>query len=156
MSLNKRVVWRSAPLTFSVEIHPCHSFISFLMYLFVCLLACYCRVLFIQSNMSVCCSLPESLTIISQTMRGILKRKFSEVDKYPRSSSSSSSPSSLSSSNWESDGEGSSSENQDFPPHSPASLSALPSKSSNLHPTFIFFQIMPLRQECLLSACSRS
>ncbi|XP_037537405.1 cysteine/serine-rich nuclear protein 1 [Nematolebias whitei] len=59
-------------------------------------------------------------------MRGILKRKFAEVEKY---SSSSSSPSSLSSSNWESDGEGSSSENQDFPPHSPASLSALPNES---------------------------
>ncbi|XP_017276263.1 cysteine/serine-rich nuclear protein 1 [Kryptolebias marmoratus] len=73
----------------------------------------------------------------SQTMRGILKRKFAEVEKYPcysssSSSSSSSSPSSLSSpasSEWESDGEGSSSENQDFTPHSPASPSCLPTES---------------------------
>uniref|UniRef100_A0A1A7YHI3 Cysteine-serine-rich nuclear protein 1a n=1 Tax=Iconisemion striatum TaxID=60296 RepID=A0A1A7YHI3_9TELE len=63
-------------------------------------------------------------------MRGILKRKFMEVEKYP--SFSSSSPSSLSSpasSEWESDGEGSPPENQDFTPHCPASPSSLPIES---------------------------
>ncbi|XP_014328073.1 cysteine/serine-rich nuclear protein 2-like [Xiphophorus maculatus] len=75
-------------------------------------------------------------------MRDILKRKFAEVEENPcysppssfcssssSSSSSSASPSSLSSptsSEWESDGEGSSSENQDFTPHSPASASGSP------------------------------
>lgn len=72
----------------------------------------------------------------SQKMRGIYrKRKFAEVENYPCYSSSSSSPSSLSSpasSEWESDGEGSSSENQDFTPHSPASPSRLPSKFPSL------------------------
>ncbi|XP_008284199.1 cysteine/serine-rich nuclear protein 2-like [Stegastes partitus] len=69
----------------------------------------------------------------SQTMRGILKRKFAEVDENPGySSSSPSPPSSLSSpasSEWESDGEGSSSENQDFTPHSPSSPTSLPIQS---------------------------
>ncbi|KAM4727540.1 cysteine/serine-rich nuclear protein 2-like [Anableps anableps] len=66
-------------------------------------------------------------------MRDILKRKFAEVEENPcyspSFSSSSSPPSSLSSpasSEWESDGEGSSSENQDFTPHSPASASSSP------------------------------
>ncbi|XP_073348152.1 cysteine/serine-rich nuclear protein 1-like [Pagrus major] len=62
----------------------------------------------------------------SQIMRGILKRKFTEVDD---SSSSSSPPSSLSSpasSEWESDGESSPSDNQDFTPHSPSSPTSLP------------------------------
>uniref|UniRef100_A0A1A8M2J2 Cysteine-serine-rich nuclear protein 1a n=1 Tax=Nothobranchius pienaari TaxID=704102 RepID=A0A1A8M2J2_9TELE len=65
-------------------------------------------------------------------MRGILKRKFMEVEKYPSFSSSSSSPSSLSSlasSEWESDGEGSPPDDQDFTPHCPASPSSLPSES---------------------------
>lgn len=70
----------------------------------------------------------------SQTMRGILKRKFAEVDENPYySSSSSSPPSSLSSpassSEWESDGESSSSDNQDFTPHSPSSPTSLPIRS---------------------------
>ncbi|TMS09892.1 Cysteine/serine-rich nuclear protein 1 [Larimichthys crocea] len=70
----------------------------------------------------------------SQTMRGILKRKFSEVDDNPcySSSSSSSSPSSLSSpasSEWESDGESSFSDNQEFTPHSPSSTTSLPIQS---------------------------
>lgn len=83
-------------------------------------------------------------------MRDILKRKFAEVEVEENpcyspsssSSSSSSSPSSLSSpasSEWESDGEGSSSELQDFTPHSPASASSLPSKFA---PLLFFFQIM--------------
>ncbi|KAM8727117.1 cysteine/serine-rich nuclear protein 1-like [Acanthopagrus schlegelii] len=60
-------------------------------------------------------------------MRGILKRKFTEVDD--SSCSSSSPPSSLSSpasSEWESDGESSPSDNQDFTPHSPSSPASLP------------------------------
>ena len=66
-------------------------------------------------------------------MRGILKRKFTEVDDSSSSSSSSSSspPSSLSSpasSEWESDGESILSDNQDFTPHSPSSPTSLPSK----------------------------
>nr|XP_046265290.1 cysteine/serine-rich nuclear protein 1-like [Scatophagus argus] len=67
----------------------------------------------------------------SQTMRGILKRKFAEVDDNPCYSSSSP-PSSLSSpasSEWESDGESSSSDNQDFTPHSPSPPSSLPIRS---------------------------
>ncbi|GAA6222419.1 cysteine/serine-rich nuclear protein 1-like [Lates japonicus] len=67
----------------------------------------------------------------SQTMRGILKRKFAEVDDNPCYSSSSP-PSSLSSpasSEWESDGESSSSNNQDFTPHSPSSPTTLPIRS---------------------------
>ncbi|XP_071348018.1 cysteine/serine-rich nuclear protein 2-like [Trachinotus anak] len=67
----------------------------------------------------------------SQTMRGILKRKFAEVDDNPCYSSSSP-PSSLSSpasSEWESDGESSSSDNQDFTPHSPSSPTSLPIQS---------------------------
>uniref|UniRef100_A0A3P8TV03 Cysteine and serine rich nuclear protein 1 n=1 Tax=Amphiprion percula TaxID=161767 RepID=A0A3P8TV03_AMPPE len=67
----------------------------------------------------------------SHTMRGILKRKFAEVDENPGySSSSPSPPSSLSSpasSEWESDGEGSSSE--EFTPHSPPSSTGLPIQS---------------------------
>lgn len=66
-----------------------------------------------------------------QTMRGILKRKFADVDDSPCYSSSSP-PSSLSSpgsSEWESDGESSPSDIQDFTPHSPSSTTALPSKS---------------------------
>ncbi|XP_040912153.1 cysteine/serine-rich nuclear protein 1-like [Toxotes jaculatrix] len=65
----------------------------------------------------------------SQTMRGILKRKFAEVDDNSCYSSSSSPPSSLSSpasSEWESDGESSSSDNQDFTPHSCSSPTSLP------------------------------
>ncbi|XP_068557733.1 cysteine/serine-rich nuclear protein 2-like [Cebidichthys violaceus] len=67
----------------------------------------------------------------SQTMRGILKRKFAEVDDNPYYSSSSP-PSSLSSpasSEWESDGESGSSDNQDFIPHSPPSPASLPIRS---------------------------
>ncbi|MEQ2274612.1 hypothetical protein XENORESO_001337 [Xenotaenia resolanae] len=61
-------------------------------------------------------------------MRDILKRKFAEVEENPCYSSSSSSPSlcSPASSEWESDREGSSSECQDFTPHSPASVSSSP------------------------------
>ncbi|XP_041848656.1 cysteine/serine-rich nuclear protein 1-like [Melanotaenia boesemani] len=73
----------------------------------------------------------------SQTMRVILKRKFTEVEKNPCYSSSSSSPSSLSSpssSEWESDEEASSSENQDFTPHSPASPTTLPIRSTLKRP----------------------
>lgn len=83
----------------------------------------------------------------SQTMRVILKRKFAEVDDDPCYSSSSP-PSSLSSpasSGWESDGESSSSDNQDFSPHSPSLPTILPSKSStNQQPLFSspHFQIM--------------
>ncbi|XP_053294591.1 cysteine/serine-rich nuclear protein 1 [Pleuronectes platessa] len=76
----------------------------------------------------------------SQTMRGILKRKYAEVDDNPCHSSSSSSSSSFSSSSssplsslsspansdWESDGESSSSNNQDFPPHRLSSLTSPP------------------------------
>lgn len=67
-------------------------------------------------------------------MRGILKRKFAEVDDnaYSSSSSSPSPPSSLSSpasSESESDGESGSSENQDFTPRSPASPTSLPTHS---------------------------
>ncbi|XP_041659935.1 cysteine/serine-rich nuclear protein 1-like [Cheilinus undulatus] len=60
----------------------------------------------------------------SQTMRGILKRKFTEVDDNPcYSSSSSSSPAS---SEWESDGESSPAENnQGVTPYSPSSPSSL-------------------------------
>ncbi|XP_022063285.2 cysteine/serine-rich nuclear protein 2-like [Acanthochromis polyacanthus] len=68
----------------------------------------------------------------SHKMRGILKRKFAEVDENPSysSSSSPSPPSSLSSpasSEGESDGEGSLSE--DFTPHSPSSSTGLPIQS---------------------------
>ncbi|CAM9203949.1 unnamed protein product [Lampetra planeri] len=66
-------------------------------------------------------------------MRGILKRKFAEVDENPcySSSSFSSSPpssslSSPASSEWESDGESSSSDNHDFTPHSPSPPTSLP------------------------------
>ncbi|XP_063318893.1 cysteine/serine-rich nuclear protein 1-like [Pelmatolapia mariae] len=70
----------------------------------------------------------------SATMRGILKRKFAEVDDnaYSSSSSCSSPPSSLSSpssSESDSDGERGSSENQDFTPRSPASPTSLPTHS---------------------------
>ncbi|XP_070701176.1 cysteine/serine-rich nuclear protein 1-like [Pempheris klunzingeri] len=67
----------------------------------------------------------------SQTMRGILKRKFAEVDDSPCYSSSSP-PSSLSSpasSEWESDGESGPSDNQDFTPHSRSSPTGLPIRS---------------------------
>ncbi|XP_076600297.1 cysteine/serine-rich nuclear protein 2-like [Chaetodon auriga] len=67
----------------------------------------------------------------SHTMRGILKRKFAEVDENPCYSSSSP-PSSLSSpasSEWESDGECSPSDNQDFEPHSPSPPISLPIRS---------------------------
>ncbi|XP_030608486.1 cysteine/serine-rich nuclear protein 1-like isoform X2 [Archocentrus centrarchus] len=67
------------------------------------------------------------------TMRGILKRKFAEVDDNAYSSSSSPSPpsslSSPASSESESDGESGSSENQDFTPRSPASPTSLPTHS---------------------------
>lgn len=86
----------------------------------------------------------------SQTMRGILKRKFSEVDDNPcYSSSSSSSPSSLSSpasSEWESDGESSFSDNQEFTPHSPSSTTSLPSKSPNQWPLCFFFFLFQIMQ----------
>uniref|UniRef100_A0A3B5LRF7 Cysteine-serine-rich nuclear protein 1a n=1 Tax=Xiphophorus couchianus TaxID=32473 RepID=A0A3B5LRF7_9TELE len=61
-------------------------------------------------------------------MRDILKRKFAEVEENPCYSPPSTfcSASSSSSSSWESDGEGSSSENQDFTPHSPVSASGSP------------------------------
>uniref|UniRef100_A0A3Q0RWF4 Cysteine and serine rich nuclear protein 1 n=1 Tax=Amphilophus citrinellus TaxID=61819 RepID=A0A3Q0RWF4_AMPCI len=66
-------------------------------------------------------------------MRGILKRKFAEVDDNAYSSSSSPSPpsslSSPTSSESESDGESGSSENQDFTPRSPASPTSLPTHS---------------------------
>ncbi|XP_034411772.1 cysteine/serine-rich nuclear protein 1-like isoform X2 [Cyclopterus lumpus] len=64
----------------------------------------------------------------SQTMRGILKRKFAEVDDNPfySSSSPSSSLSSPTSSEWESDGESGPSDNQDFTPHSPSSPTGSP------------------------------
>lgn len=65
----------------------------------------------------------------SQTMRGILKRKFTEVDDSPFYSPSSSS-SSPASSEWESDGESSPSENNhDVTPCSPPSPSSLPFRS---------------------------
>lgn len=65
-------------------------------------------------------------------MKGILKRKFAEVDDNPCYSSSSSPLSSLSSpasSEWESDGESSPSDNQDFTPHSPSPPTSLPIRS---------------------------
>ncbi|CAJ1071599.1 cysteine/serine-rich nuclear protein 1-like [Xyrichtys novacula] len=59
----------------------------------------------------------------SQTMRGILKRKFTEVDDNPCDYYSSSSPAS---SEWESDGESSPSENNhDVTPYSPSSPSSV-------------------------------
>ncbi|KAM3866086.1 cysteine/serine-rich nuclear protein 1-like [Diretmus argenteus] len=64
-------------------------------------------------------------------MRGVLKRKFAAVDEDPCYSSSSP-PSSLSSptaSEWESDGESSSSDARDFTPSSPASPHSLPIRS---------------------------
>ncbi|XP_023277564.1 cysteine/serine-rich nuclear protein 1-like [Seriola lalandi dorsalis] len=64
-------------------------------------------------------------------MRDILKRKFAEVEDNPRYSSSSP-PSSLSSptsSEWESDGESSSSDNQDFTHRSLSSPTSLPNRS---------------------------
>lgn len=84
----------------------------------------------------------------SPTMRGILKRKFAEVDDnaYSSSSSSPSPPSSLSSpasSESESDGESGSLENQDFTPRSPASPTSLPSKSSNQWAPRLFFFFVP-------------
>ncbi|KAM9789809.1 cysteine/serine-rich nuclear protein 1-like [Neosynchiropus ocellatus] len=70
-------------------------------------------------------------------MRGILKRKFEELDDHPcyySSSSSSSSPSSSlsspASSEWESDGESSPTDlNQDFTPHSPPPPTSVPVRS---------------------------
>ncbi|KAM3604350.1 uncharacterized protein V6R79_009901 [Siganus canaliculatus] len=66
-------------------------------------------------------------------MTGIFKRKFAELDDNPcYSYSSSSPPSSLSSpasSEWESDGESSPSDDQDFTPHSPSSPSTSPIRS---------------------------
>ncbi|XP_044225062.1 cysteine/serine-rich nuclear protein 1-like [Thunnus albacares] len=60
-------------------------------------------------------------------MRGILKRKFAEVDDNPcYSSSSLSSPAS---SEWESDGESSSSDIQDFTPQGPSPPTSLPIQS---------------------------
>ncbi|XP_070775314.1 cysteine/serine-rich nuclear protein 1-like [Enoplosus armatus] len=72
----------------------------------------------------------------SQTMRGILKRKFAEVDDSPCYSSSSppSSLSSSASSEWESDGESSPPDNQDFTPHSPSSPTSLPIQSTLKRP----------------------
>ncbi|KAF0047325.1 hypothetical protein F2P81_000958 [Scophthalmus maximus] len=60
-------------------------------------------------------ALPDSKYIDhhSQTMRGILKRKFAE---------------------WESDGESGSSDNQDFTPHSPSPLTSLPIRSTLKRP----------------------
>lgn len=88
------------------------------------------------------CSYRMYINYRSQTMRGILKRKFAEVDDSPcYSSSSLSSPAS---SEWESDGESSSSDRQDFTPHSPSSLTSLPSESPKQRPQFFppIFQIM--------------
>ncbi|XP_026170078.1 cysteine/serine-rich nuclear protein 1-like isoform X2 [Mastacembelus armatus] len=65
----------------------------------------------------------------SQTMRVILKRKFAEVDPCYFSSSSPSSLSSPASTEWESDGDSSSSDNQDFIPRSPSSPTSLPIRS---------------------------
>ncbi|XP_034039890.1 Golgi reassembly-stacking protein 1-like [Thalassophryne amazonica] len=66
----------------------------------------------------------------SQTMRVDLKRKFGEVHDSPcYSSSPVSSISSAASSEWESDGESSSSDNLDFIPHSPTSITSLPIQS---------------------------
>lgn len=73
------------------------------------------------------------LSHCSRSMEGILKRKFADVDDNPRYSSSP--PSSLSSpgsSEWESDGEGSLFDNQDFTPHSPSPATTVPSKSLHL------------------------
>ncbi|XP_038574615.1 cysteine/serine-rich nuclear protein 1-like isoform X1 [Micropterus salmoides] len=70
-------------------------------------------------------------------MRGILKRKFAEVDDNPCYSSSSPPSSSLSSpasSEWESDGESSPSDIQDFTPHSPSSPTRLPIRSTLKRP----------------------
>ncbi|XP_069567444.1 cysteine/serine-rich nuclear protein 1-like [Brachyistius frenatus] len=69
---------------------------------------------------------------IGHTMRCIPKRKFAEVDEEPYSYSYSCPQSSLSppaSSEWESDGESSSSKCQDFPPLSPPSPNSLPIRS---------------------------
>ncbi|CAF97677.1 unnamed protein product [Tetraodon nigroviridis] len=66
-------------------------------------------------------------------MEGILKRKFADVEDNPRYSPSP--PSSLSSpgsSEWESDGESSSSDKRDFTPHSPSPAATVPSRSPNL------------------------
>uniref|UniRef100_A0A3Q2Y4B7 Cysteine and serine rich nuclear protein 1 n=1 Tax=Hippocampus comes TaxID=109280 RepID=A0A3Q2Y4B7_HIPCM len=61
-------------------------------------------------------------------MAGVLKRKFAAVEESPSYSGSSSSPpsSSPTSSECESDGESSSSETQDFTPHSPSAPTSLP------------------------------
>lgn len=85
---------------------------------------------------SFLCVHAECINHYSQTMRDILKRKFAEIDENHCCSSSSSPPSSLSSpasSEWESDGESSFSETQDFTPQSPSSPTTVPSKSSNHH-----------------------
>ncbi|XP_054625096.1 cysteine/serine-rich nuclear protein 1-like isoform X2 [Dunckerocampus dactyliophorus] len=60
-------------------------------------------------------------------MAGVLKRKFAEVED--NDSSSSLSSSSPTSSEWESGGEGSSSDTQDFAPHSPPAPTSLPTGS---------------------------
>lgn len=100
-----------------------------------------------DNNLNVCtlfcvCLCRMYINHHSQTMKGILKRKFAEVDDNPCYSSSSSPLSSLSSpasSEWESDGESSPSDNQDFTPHSPSPPTSLPSKSPNPWPLFFFF-----------------
>nr|XP_057923517.1 cysteine/serine-rich nuclear protein 1-like [Doryrhamphus excisus]XP_057923518.1 cysteine/serine-rich nuclear protein 1-like [Doryrhamphus excisus]XP_057923519.1 cysteine/serine-rich nuclear protein 1-like [Doryrhamphus excisus] len=60
-------------------------------------------------------------------MAGLLKRKFAEIED--NCSSSSLSSSSPTSSEWESDGEGGSSDAQDFTPHSPPAPTSLPTAS---------------------------
>uniref|UniRef100_A0A673B671 Cysteine-serine-rich nuclear protein 1a n=1 Tax=Sphaeramia orbicularis TaxID=375764 RepID=A0A673B671_9TELE len=62
-------------------------------------------------------------------MRGILKRKFTEVEDSPCSSSSSDPSSLSSSSDWESDGEISSCESPGFTPHSPSAPTSSPVRS---------------------------
>lgn len=87
------------------------------------------------------CSCRMYINHYSQTMRGILKRKFAEVDDNPcYSSSSLSSPAS---SEWESDGESSSSDSQDFTQRSPSSPNSLPSESSNRQPLLFCFVFSP-------------
>ncbi|XP_029381121.1 cysteine/serine-rich nuclear protein 1-like [Echeneis naucrates] len=78
----------------------------------------------------------------SQAMRGILKRKFAEVEDNPcyYSSSPPSSLSSPASSEWESDSESSSSDHQDLTPHSPSSPISLPSHSILKRPKLVSTQ----------------
>ncbi|KAM8839573.1 cysteine/serine-rich nuclear protein 3-like [Synchiropus picturatus] len=75
-------------------------------------------------------------------MRGILKRKFEELDDHPCCySSSSSSLSSPASSEWESDGESSPSDlNPDFTPHSPPPPTSVPIRSIVKRPRLTLHQ----------------